>query len=130
MVTYRLVLLSCAYVAYPVILDLRSGSRKSSSVPPPRPYKKRAMVVHSPDKFEVQRAAAAAASAASLAPASTPTPSDVPPSVLATASSAATRAGLSASTPATGDLLGTAHGFDAWHGTAPPDAQVLSLIHI
>ena len=66
------------------------------------------MVVHSPDKFEVQRAAAAAAAAA---PAQTP--GGVPPSVLAS--------GTSTAASVSDELL--ARDFDSWNGVHPPTTQ-------
>ena len=129
---------SYVYVAYPrFVLDLRSGTYKSPSVPPPRPYRK--MVVHSPNQFEVQRAAAAAAAANETAVNTAPdaaTAAGVPPSVLA-ASTAASNAGAVRSaieeeaqdTTETGDLLGGAHDFDVWHGDIPPGQRIQADIH-
>ena len=57
------------------VLDLRSGTYKSPTVPPSRPYIRK-MVVHSPNQFQVQRGAAAAAAATAAS-------QGVPPSVLA-----------------------------------------------
>ena len=87
------------------------------------------MVVHSPNQFQVQRTAAAAAATA----AATPVSPSVPPSVLAASTDAAASAGAVRSAiedvAATedADLLGEAHGFDAW--TAPPGQRVEAEVH-
>ena len=64
-------------------LDLRSGARKSPTVPPPRQYirKQPAMVVHTPTKLDVLRQTAAERRARDA--------EDVPPSVQAAAQDAA-----------------------------------------
>ena len=102
-----------AYVVFFLTLDLRSGSRKSQTVPPPRPYRKkvREMVIHSPKNFPVR-------------PVDGPD-GTVPPSVAAAGAAASTAAtagtagaaAASSSTPVADDLLH--HDFDAWDSVNP-----------
>ena len=105
----------CAYRFHPrLVLDLRSGSRKSSTVPPPRPYKRK-MVIHSPVKPATPQ----------------PVPGAVPPAVAAAA--AATAADQEA------DLIGglgedrredtLRHDFDAWDGDIPAGERVRVQVH-
>ena len=122
--------------AFLAILDLRSGKQKSSWVPPPRPYRHRDMVVHTPTKLEVLRQTAAERRAANGDGA-------VPPSVAAAADAAARSVGdaATASTPAVvGDLMGDpdadlpadhplAQDFAAWNGNVPPGIEVRAEVH-
>ena len=89
------------------------------------------MVVHSPDKFEVQRAAQAAATAAADQAARQPQ-GNVPPSVLGAGAAAAAGSTTAVSTNAGDvDLLGdeaVEHDFDAWDGDNPP-ARHQALVH-
>ena len=95
-----------AYVVLPTfILDLRSGSHKSPSVPPPRPYHRKKMVVHSPKKDARQPAGAVGGAASG-----THDDPVVPPSVRAAATSAATSQQFEA------DLLGATGGGPASSG--------------
>ena len=111
-----------------LILDLRSGAHKSPTVPPPRAYRKRTMVVHTPTKLEALRQSAAERRAAA-------SESEVPPSVAAAAAAAAaantadgavdTVAVEVRQDPSVDDLLsgGITHDFDAWDGDLPPGAR-------
>ena len=117
----------CGFCVLPFsTLDLRSGRHKLPTVPPPRPYRRRTMVIHSPDQFRVQQTAAAAArNAANAAAGRADGGGDVPPAVLA--------AGADVSREVeTDDLLGdatTVHDFDQWSGDVPPARRIQAEIH-
>ena len=90
-------------------MDLRSGTLKSSAVPPPRPYRRREMVVHSPVKPRQG------------APDDTGTEGTVPPSVAAAAAAAA------AAPASEADLLGgldtaRTEEFGTWDARPPPSS--------
>ena len=109
------------------IVDLRSGAHKSASVPPKRPYDRK-MVVHTPNKLDSLRQAAAARRAHGDA-------GNVPPSVRAAGldQNVTVRPAVDAA-PLLGDFLDPvdpvdpvrhadhpqAHAFDLWDGDIPP----------
>ena len=99
------------YGVFPTfVVDLRSGARKSFSVPPPRRYRRR--VMSTPSKLDSLRQTAAERRAAAA--------SEVPPSVEAAAAAA--------------DIAGhldreTHHDFDTWDGDHPPGTKIQADIH-
>ena len=103
------------------ILDLRSGARKSTTLPPKRPYRKREMVVHSPAKFEVRRPAEDGTATAGATPgtaAAAASTDAVPPSVAAAAAAAAVDQAAS-----------RAPDLGALDGVTPPAIEVQAEIH-
>ena len=90
-----------------ITVDLRSGTSKPSAVPPPRPYRRREMVLHSPVKPQGTPAAAGAGG-------------PVPPSVAAATPDSETDllGGLD-----TRDVSSRPHEFDAWNGVHPPGTK-------
>ena len=130
------VYVACVYAYVAVLpsfstLDLRSGHRKTPTVPPPR--SRRAMVVHSPNQFEVQRTAAAAAAVAA-ANAQGPPDEQVqrPADVLAVSNAAANASAVRSAiedVSEEADLLGGGQDFDVWTGGVATGRSIEADVH-